>query len=190
MGKANFAQIYNEAAEELQERPTIKISGFSDYYNRTSNFAGMIIYHTSGQFRWYQEQGCAAGYNGKAFYVLIMCTDTWPAEALRMAGQGRVHDYLYRKYFEEDFDDANTCCGGFAVLANSVRYSSIWLNEQEGSVQDEYGDYLTWQSDGSKMLSELECRIADAAVSAWKNRGPGAVASVPQSVHLEAGCDW
>lgn len=176
MGKRNFNHIYQAAARDLGQRPAIKLSSFCDTYNTHNNYAGIIIYHTYGQFRWKQRpgQGVAGGYRGRAFYVLILCTDDWPADALKEAGQGRVHDYLYRQYFNMEYRYNQTCCGGFSVLEGSTKYSSIWLNEQTGKVKGK-----SWQSDGGKYLSAREQDLVDIAVQTWKQGGVGKVVQVP-----------
>lgn len=180
MGKSNFEQIYQDASQFLGERPTVKLSSFCDHFSPKCNYAGMIIYHSYGSYRWKQRpgQGVAAGYRGRSFYVLIMCTDSWPAEALRAAGEGRVHDYLYQQYFNMAYSNKRSCCAGFAVLKGESVYSSVYLNNQSGRVKG-----LTWSSDGSKYMSQPEKELVAAAVSAWKSRGPGVVAKVPDSLH-------
>lgn len=182
MGKLHFEQIYQDAAQFLGERPTIKLSSFCDRYNSQHNYAGLIIYHTYGSYRWLQQpgQGVAGGYRARSFYVLIMCTDAWPSDALKAAGQGRVHDYLYRKYFNIDFRSQQSCCAGFAVLKGQSVYSSAYLNTQSGSVKG-----LSWSSDGSKYMSPPEKDLVDAAISAWKSHGPATVVKISDNLHYQ-----
>lgn len=180
MGKRNFKHIYQAAHQDLGQRPAIKLSTFCDRYSPNSNYAGIIIYHSYGKFQWQQKpgQGVAAGSRGRAFYVLIVCTDNWPEGALREAGQGRVHDYLYRQYFNMEYSYGQTCCGGFSVLEGSTKYSSIWLNQQNGKVKGK-----RWQSDGHKHLSVHEQNLVDVAIREWKRGGGGKVAQVPNWLH-------
>jgi hypothetical protein len=182
MGKHNFNQIYKAAAQDLGHRPTIKISAYCDTYSPNRNYAGIIIYHTYGQFEWKQRpgQGVAGGFRGRAFYVLILCTDDWPESARRDAGQGRVHDYLYRQYFAMEYSYGKTCCGGFSVQNGQTCYSSVWLNMQAGSQKR-----LAWQSDGSKNLSTHEKSLVDIAVEEWKCRGSNIVVRVPDWLHSQ-----
>lgn len=181
MGKHNFQKIYRDALEQLGERPTIKLSSYCDRYNPTSKYAGMIIYHAYGAYKWQQQpgQGLAGGYRGRSFYVLILCTDTWPENALKAAGQGRVHDYLYQQYFDMDHRSKQSCCAGFAILRGKRVYSSVYLNCQSGSVNG-----LEWSSDGNKLVSPPEQELIDCALSAWEVRGSGAVVRVPEDLHL------
>lgn len=88
MGKHNFAAIYQEAVLDLGERPRIKISFFCDQYRPDKDYAGLIVYSTNGNFRWRNERGVAKGHNGRAFYVMIKCTNDWPRRAFARAGQG------------------------------------------------------------------------------------------------------
>lgn len=181
MGKRNFKHIYQAAARDLGQRP-IKLSAFCDSFHPENNYAGIIIYHSYGRFQWQQRpcQGIAAGHRGRAFYVLILCTDDWPDHALKEAGQGRVHDYLYRKYFNMEYSYGQTCCGGFSVLEGSNKYSSIWLNQQRGKVKGK-----SWQSDGDKYLSGHERELVDIAIREWKGGGVGKVVQVPNWLHAK-----
>jgi hypothetical protein len=182
MGKRNFKQMYQDAARDLGETPTIKLSTYCDGYQPNNNYAGIIIYHTYGEYKWQQRpgQGIAGGYRGRAFYVLILCTDNWPSYARRDAGRGMVHDYLYRQYFDMEYSAGKTCCGGFAVLNGIPRYSSVWLNTQSGNVRGR-----SWQSDGNKNLSTHEESLVDIAIEEWKQRGKGAVVRVPSWLHSQ-----
>lgn len=176
MGKANFGSIYRGAVEDLGRRPCIKISSFCDTYSPHNSYAGIITYHSYGQYTWQQRpgQGVAGVYRGRAFYVLIVCTDTWPTHALRDAGQGRVHDYLYCQYSAMGWSRGRTCCGGFSIQHWATQYSSVWLNTQSGNVRGK-----SWRSDGSKYLSAHEESLVDIAIDCWKDRGSGAVVRVP-----------
>lgn len=180
MGKQNFCNIYRTAEEKLGHRPTIKISFYCDKFDPNSSYAGMIVYHTYGEHKWRQRrgQGVAGGHRGQSFYVLILCTDNWPRDALQAAGRGRVHDYLYRQYFATEFTRGRTCCAGFAVLQGQAKFSSIYLNMQSG---DKRG--LKWRSDGSKYVSEEEKVLIEVAIAAWKDRGRGVAVQLPDSVH-------
>ena len=89
-----------------------------------------------------------------------------------------MHDYLYRQYFNMEWCDGKTCCGGFAVLQGETRYSSVWLNCQKGTV-----GHLSWDTDGNKMLSTAEQALVNEAILAWKQRGRGEVVGVPDHLH-------
>ena len=180
MGKKEFHLIYQAAVWALNGRPKIKLSEYSHPYKSESNYARIIIYHTYGSFQWQERagQGLAAGYLGRAFYVIILCTDNWPAHALKEAGQGRVHDYLYRQYLNLEWSEGWTCCGGFAILKGESRYSSVWLNRQSGRVGQ-----LSWESDGSKMLSNAEEELVKVAITTWRQQDSGTVVDVPDDLH-------
>lgn len=177
MGKKNFPAIYVEATKELGGRPTMKVSHFADKYDASKNYAGVIVYHNEGSFRWFNKSGIAKGYKGRAFYVIFQCTDYWPDQAFRRAGEGKVHDYLYRLLFDNDFSEKKTCCGGFAVMQGKLKYSSIWLNMQSSN---QYRH--KWASDGSKMLSDGERLLVDLVFNRWKVNGTGKVIDIPDSV--------
>jgi len=177
MGKKDFHSIYSEACRELGSRPTIKVSHFSDRYDQNKNFAGVIVYHNRGSFTWYNEQGVAKGYKGRAVYVILRCTDSWPEEAFKRAGEGMVHDYLYKFLFDNDFNKRQTCCGGFAVMKGTLKYSSIWLNKQSSGSEAQ----RPWQSDGNKLLSKGEELLVDIAVRSWKGGG-GNIVHIPDLV--------
>lgn len=183
MGKLKFEGIYQAATEDLGAKPAIKISHFCDAWDPSANYAGIIIYHTYGSFKWKQRpgQGVAGGYNGRAFYVIISCTDKWPEEAFKRAkGKGYVHDFLYRMYFDMEFTLKKTCCGGFSIQGGETKYSSIWLNKQDNIDKGS----MSWEQDGSKYLSLHEQTLVDLAVERWKEAGPGALAEVPEKYHI------
>lgn len=179
MGKQNFSQLYIEAERELGYRPKVKLSHWCDRYKEDGNFAGMIIYNTYGSHKWKQRvgQGVSGGHRGQSFYVLILCTDEWPESVKRAVGQGRVHDYLYERYFAMSFAQKRTCCGGFAVRNGQLCTSSIWLNMQEGSVHGR-----EWKSDGSKYLSRSEKYLVMMAAQVWAKFGPGRVIPIPDQI--------
>eukprot|EP00540_Astrosyne_radiata_P014791 CAMPEP_0116839550 /NCGR_PEP_ID=MMETSP0418-20121206/9833_1 /TAXON_ID=1158023 /ORGANISM="Astrosyne radiata, Strain 13vi08-1A" /LENGTH=201 /DNA_ID=CAMNT_0004469681 /DNA_START=370 /DNA_END=976 /DNA_ORIENTATION=+ len=110
----------------------IKISAFSDLYDANKHFAGIIVCNHEGKFQWKNTDGVAKDYNCRAIYVLILCTDRWPANAFKRAKQGYVHDYIYFQMFGRMYDDKVSCCGGFAMMKGEIKYNSVWLNEQSG----------------------------------------------------------
>lgn len=175
MGKKNFSRIYIQACNELGvSKPKIKLSHFCDEYNPRKNYAGIIIYHHRGEYQWTNGEGVARGHRGRAFYVLIECTDDWPRSAFRRAGEGLVHDYMYTRMFNRNFQDGMTCCGGFAIMKGEVKYSSIWLNKQSSSVTR-----FTWATDGNKNLSAEEQVLVDLATTYWKRGNKGAIIEIP-----------
>ena len=176
MGKQSFQHIYQAAASDLGERPSIKLSSFCDPYNLRKKYAGMIVYHAYGRFKWQQRQGqgLAAGYRGRAFYVLILCTGDWPVGVMN-----ENHGYLHQQYFNMDHIAGRACCGGFSVLNGQTDYSSSVLNGSRGSVHG-----LSWQCDGCHTLSAYEESLVDVAIEVWKHVGPGSVAAVPDWLHM------
>lgn len=183
MGKQNFIDIYTQACLNLDvSRLSVKISNFSDTFDANKNYAGLIVYHHKGKYKWKNTTGVAKGYNCRTLYVLILCTDTWPTTAFKRAGQGMVHDYLYKQMFGRSacFRRRQTCCGGFSILkGDEVRYSSKWLNKQSSSRTSR----MPWASDGNKVLSTGEETLVDLAVMTWKNKGPNSIVDVPKELH-------
>lgn len=179
MGKAKWVKdIYVAGCEELGvDRLSVKVSSLSSRYNRNKNYAGLVVYHHKGKFKWRNDCGIAKGYSGRGIYILIACTDDWPTDAFKRAGQGMVHDYLYKMYFGCSYSEKKSCCGGFAIMKGKVKYSSIWLNKQSRSAPRN-----GWTSDGDKMLSAPEIEVVDLAVEAWVRQGPGVMVEVPQSM--------
>lgn len=178
MGKKRFPQLYVAACRSLGvSKLSLKLSHFCSRYSSSKNYAGIIIYHHNGNYKWHNQTGVAKGYNCRSAYVLILCTDDWPPEAFSRAGQGLVHDYMYRKMFGRSYSDKVSCCGGFAVMKGQTKYSSIWLNQQSSS-----NTGLRWESDGSKNLSNEEKVLVDLAVSEWKRSGGNRVVHIPDQV--------
>eukprot|EP01036_Dinobryon_divergens_P028389 gene28389-37323_t len=159
MGKEEFEQVLSRLGSNF----TCKISYYSDEFNPNARYAGIIIYHMKNELAW----KTAKGHNARGCYVLIQNTDKWPAGSVHdRAGQGRVHDYLYKYITGEDHTTLSACCGGFAVDKGETKYSSAWLNMTTNS-----SCAYSWKSDGSKHLCPKERQIVDKAVSEWKQRG-------------------
>lgn len=91
-----------------------------------------------------------------------------------------VHDYLYKLLFDSNFNERKTCCGGFAMMKGTMKYSSVWLNKQSSSIYPKH----KWESDGSKMLSDCEILLVDLAINRWKQGGKGMVIEIPDSVDM------
>ena len=180
MGKKEFPRLYRKACKALgTKKGSIKISNFCDTYDPKKNYAGIILYHHNGRFRWRNTKGVAKGYNCQSFYVHIQCTDNWTPDAFSRAGQGFVHDKMYQDMFGQSYKEKMTCCGGFAILKGVVKYSSTWLNNQSSDATAS----LQWKSDGNKQMSTGEKKIVKFAIDTWKQRGANKVAIVPDSVH-------
>ena len=113
--------------------------------------------------------------------MLILCTDEWSDEVMQAAGQGRVHDYLYRRYFNMEYTAGKTCCAGFAVRQGNVSHSSVYLNDHNGFQRG-----MKWQSDGSKYLSRIEGDIVDLVIHEWKEIGPDRVINIPDWINDQA----
>jgi len=172
MGKQNWTSThYEPAKQELGPNLTLKISHFSDTYSPSGKYAGVIMYHWKGQFSWRNEH---LGYGGRAFYVAILDTNKWPADAFRAAGQGMVHDYIFKKTFGEDFRQNTASCGGFAIMNGTLKFSSWWLNNTSS---DKFRH--KWSSDGDKNLSGPEQELVKFAVEEWKRHGTHHIAAIP-----------
>jgi len=172
MGKKDWsATHYLPAKAALGGSVTVKISHFSDEFDASGDFAGVIMYHWHGSFTWFNPH---KGYRGRAFYVAILNTKTWPADAFRAAGQGRVHDFIFKETFGESYTGNSASVGGFAVRNGEVKFSSIWLNMTENTANAH-----KWYSDGSQMLSEPEQALVSFVVSEWKQRGTNVVCDIP-----------
>lgn len=167
MGKKNFGRIYKKACDGLGGEVSIKLSAFCPRYYKSRNYAGIIVYHHDGQYKWINTTGVAEGYKCRSFYVLIQCTDDWDPSCFREAQQGRVHDHLYKEMFGCSHELGLTCCGGFAMMKGRTRFSSAWLNNQTS-----YETGLRWKSDGSKLLSRGEKVLVQRVIAAWKMHGP------------------
>ena len=171
MGKKDFNSIVESAHRARGGELSIKISSFSHRYRSNGCFAGLIVYYKDGKFEW-QQESCAAthNYRGKSFYVVIQDTAQWPAaREQRARGQGLVHDYILKHNIgiNHDTEGYRVCCGGFAIIQGEVKYSSVWLNMTDG-----YCNGMSWSSDGSKYMSQLEQHFVDIAIREWKIHGP------------------
>ena len=46
-------------------------------------------------------------------YMMIKNTDKWSSQDFKAAGQGRVHDKMYREVLGCDYSENRSACGGF-----------------------------------------------------------------------------
>jgi len=183
MGKVDFKQLCKQAQEEIKGSLTLKISAFSDTYDSTKNYAGMIIYAVDGKFTWVNTDGAAKGYKGRSFYFGILDTGKYPGEALmRDVGNGRVHHHLIKSLTGREFTQDTVCCGGFAIHEGKLKHSSAWLNGRHQMPKDSFG-----MSDGDKFLSALEGELCDFAVEKWKESGANKVHSLSDALNKKLG---
>jgi len=167
MGKSDFKTLCKKAQEEIGSPLTLKVSAFSDTYDISKNYAGMIIYAVDGKFNWINTAGDTKGYKGRSFYFGILDTSKYPTqELLRDVGTGRVHHYLILKLTGREYTQDTVCCGGFAIHEGKLKYSSVWLNARDQYPKDSFG-----KSDGDKMLSASERELYGFAVEKWKING-------------------
>lgn len=177
MGKKDFSQMYQLVKSQLareKKELTIKISHFSDVFDETKDFAGVIIYHWEGKVQWHNQK---INHRGRSFYVYLVCTNNFRDEEFREAGQGRVHHTAVEKIMGMDFRENKACLGGFSVKNGVTEYSSMWLNTKSNSSYS-----MPWESDDSKYLSEAEKVLVDLTVAEWKAkgpRGPNTVVQIP-----------
>jgi hypothetical protein len=122
----------------------------------------MIVYAVNNEFSWTNEGGLLEGYNGRAFYVVIQCTNDWPDDVLRDVGNGRVHHYLIENTLGISFGQGVVCCGGFSYHDGELKFSSIWLNQN---------DQKGCKTDGSKYLNKAEKSLVRYCFNQYKRRG-------------------
>eukprot|EP01084_Bolivina_argentea_P134514 237258_1 len=170
MGKKDFGGIYKAAKNEFGAM-TLKISLFSDDYENGKNYAGLIIYKIDGKVRWKNPGGKCGGYSCRSGYIIIMCTDNYPSDAYKRAGQGLIHDYLIKASIGIEYSQDRVCCSGFGYHNNKLSFSSAWLNgrNQNGG-----------QSDGKSNLSYKEQKLVEYAWQQFKIKKRGAVMQIPQ----------
>ena len=94
--------------------------------------------------------------------MIIQCTDYWPSDVLKEAGQGRVHDYLLKNVLGIDYNQGRIACGGFSYHKGELKFSSVWLNSN---------NQIGAESDGDKMLSILERSLVRYCFKQYKLYG-------------------
>jgi len=171
-GRQNFKSLYRRIKSQLG-RPSCKVSYFSDNFDPSKNYAGMIVYSVNGNFSWMNTAGQASGYKGRSFYIIVQCTNNWPSDVLRDVGQGRVHHYLIKNTLGFDYDQDLVCCGGFSYVNGSLKFSSVWLNGR---------DQVGCSSDGSKYLSTPEQALVEYCFGQYRIHGKNSVFSIPDYI--------
>jgi len=76
-GKSDFSDICRRIKNELGYNLTCRISCDSDSFYSWKTYTGAIVYSMNGKYRWQVEAGRACGRNGRAFYMIVKCTDGW-----------------------------------------------------------------------------------------------------------------
>jgi len=176
MGKVDWSVTHYQAAQrEFGHRPSIKISAASDKWMPGKNYARLVIYAHEGKFNWTNTALFAKAYSGKFAYVRLVCTDIWTDSDFRAAGQGRVHDKIFRETLGLEFREGKFSCGGFAIHDGVLKYSSIWLNTNACQ------GLCVLKSDNSKYLSEPEKLLVNYAVENWK--AGNFILKIPDDLH-------
>merc|ERR1712050_623834 len=98
-----------------------------------------------------------------------MCTDNYPSDAFKRAGQGLIHDYLIKAAIGIEYSQDRVCCSGFGYHNNKLSFNSAWLNgrNQTGG-----------QSDGQSGLSYREQKLVEYAWSQFKHKKKGCVIQI------------
>lgn len=168
MGKKHFVSThYLPAKRALGGNVSLRITYCSDRYNPQGEFAGVIMYHRKGKFKWQNKHN---GCRERAFYVAILDTSKWPSDAFRGA-------YIFKERFGEDIRNNRASVGGFTVIDGTTRYRSALLNTKTNR---SYAN--KWYADGSDQLSNGERWLVDFAVQEWKRHGPNHICEIPSSL--------
>ncbi|CAM4957875.1 unnamed protein product [Rotaria socialis] len=169
MGKRNFKDIYRRMKRE-HVTVTCEISIFSDQFNPSRRYAGVIIYAIDGKFEWENHGGKDCGRRRRSFYIIIQSTDNWLEDYYKPAGQGAVHDYLLTNVLGIESAQKRIACGGFAYLHQELQFSSISLNGR---------DQTGAESDGGRYLSDPEKVLVTYCWEEYKKYGAHHVFSIP-----------
>eukprot|EP01083_Nonionella_stella_P111501 327046_1 len=176
MGKKDFGGLYKEIQSAFGNM-TLKVSLFSDDYENGKSYAGLIIYKIDGQMKWKNPGGKCGGYSCRSGYAIIMCTDKYPSQAFKRAGQGVIHDYLIKAAIGIEYSQDRVCCSGFGYHNGNLSFNSIWLNgrDQRGGA-----------SDGKGGLCYKEQKLVEYLWSEFKTKKRGAVIAIPNwlNAHL------
>lgn len=178
MGKKDFARTHYQAAcNELYAGapPSLKVSYYSDRYVPGKNFAIVIMYHWKGNLTWFNAH---KGHRGRFLYVAFQNTDAWPSDRFEEAGAGRVHNFIYKDTFGEEWSENKASCGGAGIKDGMLKFSSLWLNKQGSSAYNH-----KWESDGKKYLTNEERAIVRFATKMWMRDGPHHTYTLPSSLH-------
>ena len=139
MGKKNWSITHYQAAEkEFGVRPKVKISVHCDPYDANAEFAGIVVYAIKDSFKWTEHQS-VTGYNGQFAYVMIKNTGLFQKSEFTRAGQGLVHDAMFRKVMKGEFTD-NTVRGMMKATAVPSQSQCDHLSASTGVVRRICGD--------------------------------------------------
>ena len=145
--------------------------------NSNIKYAGAIFWH------WKKGKNLGSLYNyAESVTVIIQNTSLWEYEDFRRAGNGMVHDKLYRDVIGDSLekhrnhDNNAVCCSGFSIFCDKsrrynyrrnlftwkIKFNSIWLNGMNIPNQ-------MCSSDNDKQTNRGETAIIIGAVNAWWN---------------------
>ena len=140
MGKKNWSITHYRAAETEfgGVRPKVKISFLCDRYDANAEFAGIVVYAIKDSFKWTEHQS-VTGYNGQFAYVMIKNTGQWKDNEFKEAGQGRVHDAMFKKVMKGSHED-NKVRGMMKATAVPSQSQCDHLSASTGVVRRICGD--------------------------------------------------
>ena len=139
--------------------------------------SGHINENVIGVITRYNESGQASGHRGRCFYVIIKNTAYFPDE--RAVGAGRVHFYPIEQVLGSEIEKQRVLCGGFAYHNGTLKFSSIWLNQND---QIGIGGSMA-QTDDSKYLTDPEQVIVKYCFDQYKSHGSNITFTIP--AHIE-----
>jgi len=179
MGKTDFVTTHYQAiCNELYQgrAPTLKISHFSDPYEPGKNYAVVNMYHWKGKSTWHNPK---LGFDGRFLYVAFSCTDNWDGRFFQRAGQGMVHDHIFKETFGESYSSGQASCGGGAVHQGRLKFSSAWLNCAQSTSTSPYSA----TTDGSKYMTNEERHLLTFAARMWVEKGRNSTHKIPEDLH-------
>lgn len=184
-GKSNFGYLCGEIKSELGSSLTCRVSCDSDYFYESSTYSGAIVYMIKGSARWRVSSGKACGRDGRAFYMIVRCTDGWERYPERHGiGGGIYHGYIIKDEFGHDLGvrenkeerEKNIInCGGFAWMPSyspKLQFISGTLNTVD---QKGYGGI----SNGSRELSSGEKELVEYCFRKYRSEGPSSTFNIP-----------
>ncbi len=166
---------------ESDGKLTIKISELSDPFHpllHDSDYGGVVFWHNNG------DKTIKDDVN--AITVIIQDTKKWDPADFGAAGNGIVHNKLYKDLFGQSIHvtgpSTAACFSGFSFIYNKgkeswvVKFSSWFANSNTIWA----GDIPLCQNNSNKMTTSGEAAMIIGAVNQWITKGVGSTVELTE----------
>jgi len=135
------------------------------------------MYTWRGKCEWYNSH---KRQKGRFLYIAFQNTNLWQGDRFEQQGRGRVHNFIFKDTFGEDYSENQASVGGAGIKDGKLKFSSLWLNTK---TSNNASYQYKWEADGSQYLSNEERALVVFATKKWMAHGKHTTHTVPSQLH-------